>query len=146
MEFHIHTNVSNLATGAMLAQNPTKKCDQPITYASKLLNNVEKNYTTIERETLAMVYVLHKFKHYLLKNKFVFYMALLYLVKKPQLSRQITRWLLLFLEYNFSLVYKPRCFHLVVDVVLWLLDVIENLGVFNKTIDASLFILQLEWL
>jgi hypothetical protein len=39
----------------MLAQNPTGKCDQPIAYASIILNNVEKNYTTIERKALAMV-------------------------------------------------------------------------------------------
>jgi hypothetical protein len=48
MEFHVHTDTSNLAVGAMLAQNPTEKCDQPIPYASKLLNNEEKNYTTIK--------------------------------------------------------------------------------------------------
>jgi hypothetical protein len=38
---------------------------------------------TFEKEALAMVYVLHKFCHYLLGNKFIFYvdhMALLYLV------------------------------------------------------------------
>jgi hypothetical protein len=73
----------------MLAQNPTRKCDQPIAYAYKLLNNVKKNYTTTERLALTMVYALHKFKHYLLGNKFVLYinhMALLYLVKKLQLS------------------------------------------------------------
>ncbi len=43
----------------MLAQNPTKKCDQPIAYTSKFLNNEEKNYTTTERETFTMVYALH---------------------------------------------------------------------------------------
>ncbi len=89
MEFHIHTDMSNLAIRAMLAQNPTGKCDQPIAYASKLSNNVEKNYTTTKREALTMVYALHQFKHYLLGNKFIFYvnhMALLYLVKMFQLS------------------------------------------------------------
>jgi hypothetical protein len=45
----------------MLAQNPTRKCDQPIAYASRFLNNVKKNYTIAEREALAMVYVLHKY-------------------------------------------------------------------------------------
>jgi len=88
MEFYIHTDASNLVVEAMLVQNPIEKCDQPIAYASKFINNAKKNYTTIEREILAMVYVLHKFRHYLLGNKFVFYvnhMALLYLVKKPQL-------------------------------------------------------------
>jgi sugar phosphate permease len=47
----------------------------------------------IEKEALAMVYALHKFFHYVLGNKFIFYvdhMALLYLVRKPQVLRKIT--------------------------------------------------------
>ncbi len=72
MEFHVHTNVLNLAVVAMLVQNPTGKCDYLIAYASILLNNVEKNYTTTGREALAMVYALHKFKHCLLGSKFFF--------------------------------------------------------------------------
>ncbi len=119
MEFHIHRNASNLAIGAMLAQNLIGKCDQPIAYAFRFLNNAKKNYTTTKREALAMVYALHKVRHYLLGNKFVFYvkhMALLYFVKKPQLEGQIMRCLLLFLEYDFSMVYKLECFHLVVDI------------------------------
>ncbi len=38
--------------------------------ASKLLNKAKKNNNIIEREVLAMVFALHKFKHYLLVNKF----------------------------------------------------------------------------
>jgi hypothetical protein len=59
MEFHVHTYASNLVVGAMLVQNPTEKCDQPIAYASKFLNNAKKNYTTTKREAFSMVYVLH---------------------------------------------------------------------------------------
>jgi hypothetical protein len=80
MEFHVHTDAS------LLAQNLTNKYDQPIIYAFKLLNKAKQNYTTIERKALTMVYVLHKFRHFLLGNKFVFYvehMALVYLVNKP---------------------------------------------------------------
>ncbi len=76
------------------------------------LKQCRKNYITTKRETLAMDYVLHKFRHYLLENKFVFYvnhMALLYLIKKRQLSSQIVRWLL-FSRYDFSVVYKPMHF------------------------------------
>jgi hypothetical protein len=82
----VHTNASLLVVGVMLAQNPTGKYDQPIVYASKLFNKVEQNYTSIEKEVLTMVYVLHKFKHFLLGNKFVFYvdhMVIMYLVTKP---------------------------------------------------------------
>ncbi len=56
-----------------------------------------------------MVYVLHKFKHYLLGKQFVFYvdhMALVYLVNKPQVFGVIAKRLLLFLEYDFKIVYK----------------------------------------
>jgi hypothetical protein len=84
-------------------------------YASRLLNSVERNYTTTKREALAMVYALHKFKHYLVNNQFVFYVdhvALVYLVNKPQVFGEITRWLLLFLEYDFKIIYKPSRSHL----------------------------------
>jgi hypothetical protein len=86
---------------------------------------------TTEREALAMVYVLHKFHHYLLGNKFIFYvdhMALLYLVQKPQISKKITRWLLLFLEYDFSIIYKPRKSHSVVDALSQMPNFIKESG------------------
>jgi predicted ferric reductase len=73
VEFHVHKYVSLLAIGAMLAHNLTGKHDQLVVYACRLLNNVEKNYSTIECETLTMTFTLHKFKHYLFGNKFVFY-------------------------------------------------------------------------
>ncbi len=66
-----------------------------------------------------MVYVMHKFIHFLLGNKFVFYvdhMALVYLVNKPQVFRRIARWLL-FLEYEFTVVYKPGRTHVVADAL-----------------------------
>jgi hypothetical protein len=93
--------------GALLAQNIIGKNDQLVVYASRLLNNVEHNYNTIEREALIMV--LHKFKLYLLGNKFLFYvdhMALIYLVNKSQVSRRIVKWLLLIMEYDFMVVHK----------------------------------------
>jgi hypothetical protein len=83
LEFHVHIDASNLIIGAMLAQNLIKKCDQSIAYASQLLNNIERNYTMTEKETRIMVYAFRKFCHYLLGNKFIFYVdhsVLLHLV------------------------------------------------------------------
>ncbi len=65
MEFHVHTYASLLAMGAMLSQHVIGKSDQPKVYASRLLNRIEQNYNTREREVLVMVFALHKFKHYL---------------------------------------------------------------------------------
>jgi hypothetical protein len=91
-----------------------------VMYASRLLNSVQRNYTTIEKETLVMVYALHKFRHYLLGNWFVFYVdhiALVYLVNKPQVSSRIAKWLLLLLEYDFKIVYKLGKSHLMANAL-----------------------------
>ncbi len=89
-------------------------------YAFKLLNKVEQNYNTTKRKALAMVFALHKFRHYLLGNKFVFYvnhMALVYSVNKLQVLGIIARWLLLFLKYDFIVVYKLSITHVVVEAL-----------------------------
>jgi hypothetical protein len=72
-------------------------------------------------------------------------MALVYLVNKPRVSRKIVRWLLLFLEYDFAIIYKPNITHVVEDALLKLLDTMKPIGVLNQTTYASLFI-ELEWL
>jgi hypothetical protein len=77
----------------MLAQNLIRKYDQLIAYALRLFNNTKQNYMTIKREALQMVYAFHKFHHYLLGKKFIFYvdhMVLLYLVQNPQILGRIT--------------------------------------------------------
>jgi hypothetical protein len=73
-------------------------------------------------------------------------MALVYLVNKPHVSRRIIRWLLLFLEYDFIVVYKLSRTHVVANALLKLPNNIEPTGVPNQTIDASLFYTKLEWL
>jgi len=62
---HAHKCIKYNSQG-YVGSKSLKKCDQPIAYTSRLLNNVEKNYTTTKREAFAMVYALHKFRHYLL--------------------------------------------------------------------------------
>jgi hypothetical protein len=93
------------------------------------------------KEALAMVYALHKYCHYLFNNKFIFYvdhMALHYLVKKPQVSSQITRWLLLFLKYDFSVVYKLGKSHSIMEVLSYFSASYEPSGVLGQITDAPL--------
>jgi hypothetical protein len=44
-------------------------------------------------------------------------MVLVYLVNKPWVSRRITRWLPLFLEYDFIVIYKPNKTHVIANVL-----------------------------
>ncbi len=82
-------------------------------------------------------------------NKFVLYVdhvALVYLVNKPQVSRRIIKWLLLFLEYNFTIMYKPGKTHVVIDALSRLLSSTKLACVPNQTTNASFFYTKLEWL
>jgi hypothetical protein len=61
-----------------------------VAYISKFLNIVERKYSTTEREALAMVFVLHKFRNYLFGNKFVFYVDHLVFVVTLTSSLQLS--------------------------------------------------------
>jgi len=101
-------------------------------YAFRLLNLAKWNYNIIEREALAMVYALHKFKHSLLGNQFVFsvdHMDLVYLVNRPQVFGKIVKWLLVFLEYDFQIIYKPSRSHLIAAALSRLPNQVELVGV-----------------
>jgi hypothetical protein len=73
-------------------------------------------------------------------------MALVYLVNKRHVSRRIARWLLLFLEYDFTIVYKPCKTHVVVDASSRLLDITKPIDTFDQTIDVNIFFTEPRWL
>nr|GFA35254.1 reverse transcriptase domain-containing protein [Tanacetum cinerariifolium] len=66
--FELMCDASDYAVGAVLGQR-IEKHFRPIHYASKTMNQAEANYTTIEKEMLAVVYAFEKFRSYLIMNK-----------------------------------------------------------------------------
>lgn len=98
-ELHVHVDVSCIVIRAILTQDGGEGLDHPIAFASHILSKAKKNYSTTEREGLAMVYVLQKYQHYFLGGHlkmYTYHFVLKYLVNKPMLGRHICRWLLLF--------------------------------------------------
>lgn len=99
------------ALGVVLAQPGAGEIDHPTAFASRKLSKEDKNYTTTEREGLDMVYALQKYRHYFWGSHFKMFIdhfAFKYLVNKPILGGKISRWLLLFQEYDFEVVVKPE--------------------------------------
>nr|GEX51064.1 reverse transcriptase domain-containing protein [Tanacetum cinerariifolium] len=72
MPFELMCNASNFAIGAVLRQRQDKHF-RPIHYASKTMTEEEFNYTTTEKEMLAVVYAFDKFWFYLIMNKSIVY-------------------------------------------------------------------------
>ena len=68
--FEIMCDASNYAFGVVLAQR-VDGLSHVIYYASKTLDNAQSNYTTTEKELLAIVFSLDKFRSYLLGSKMV---------------------------------------------------------------------------
>nr|GFA59161.1 reverse transcriptase domain-containing protein [Tanacetum cinerariifolium] len=66
--FELMCDASDYAIGAVLGQR-IEKHFWPIHYASKTMNQAEANYTTTEKEMLAVVYAFKKFRSYLIMNK-----------------------------------------------------------------------------
>ncbi|RVW37865.1 Transposon Tf2-2 polyprotein [Vitis vinifera] len=65
LPFEVMCNASDLAMGVVLGQRGDGK-PYVIYYASKTLNEAQRNYTTTEKELLAVVFALDKFRTYLI--------------------------------------------------------------------------------
>ena len=68
-----------------------------IYYASRTLDVAQANYTTTEKELLAIVFALEKFRSYLLGTRVIVYTdhaALKYLLKKVESKSRLIRWML----------------------------------------------------
>nr|GEX65546.1 reverse transcriptase domain-containing protein [Tanacetum cinerariifolium] len=84
LPFKIMSDASDFAIGVVLGQRQEKHF-RPIHYASNTMTEAESNYTTMEKEMLAVVYAFEKFRSYLILNKSIVYTdhsALKYLFAK----------------------------------------------------------------
>ena len=75
-------------------------------YASKILSEAQRNYTTTENELLAVVYALDKFIVYLVGSFIVIFTdhsALKYLLTKQDAKARLIRWVLLPQEFNLQI-------------------------------------------
>ncbi|RVW82329.1 Retrovirus-related Pol polyprotein from transposon 17.6 [Vitis vinifera] len=89
-----------------------------IYYASKTLNEARMNYTTIEKELLAVVFALDKFRAYLVGSFIVVFtdhLALKYLLTKKDAKARLIRWILLLQEFNLQIKDKKGMENVVAD-------------------------------
>nr|GEX84176.1 reverse transcriptase domain-containing protein [Tanacetum cinerariifolium] len=96
MPFELMCDASDFAIGAVLGKRQYKHF-RPIHYASKTMTEAESNYTTTEKEMLAVVYAFEKFRSYLIMNKSIMYtdhFALKYLFAKNDLKARLLQWVI----------------------------------------------------
>lgn len=103
-KFTLTTDASNFALGAILSQE-----NHPICYASRTLNDHEINYSTIEKELLAIIWATKYFRPYLFGRKFIIEtdhkpLTWLFSIKEP--NSKLVRWRLKLSEFDYEIKYK----------------------------------------
>ncbi|RVW16846.1 Transposon Tf2-12 polyprotein [Vitis vinifera] len=117
LPFEVMCDSSDLAMGAVLGQREDGK-PYVIYYASRTLNEAQKNYTTTEKELLAVVFALDKFRAYLVGSSIVVFTdhsALKYLLTKQDAKARLIRWILLLQEFNLQIRDKKGVENVVAD-------------------------------
>ena len=106
--FVLTTDSSDFAIGSILSQGKIGE-DKPVAYASRTLNEAECNYSTSEKELLAIVWSCKHFRQYLLGKRFTVvtdHKPLQWICNIKDPGSRLTRWRLLLAEYEFEIVYK----------------------------------------
>eukprot|EP00043_Microstomoeca_roanoka_P019474 m.219569 g.219569 ORF g.219569 m.219569 type:complete len:1192 (-) comp17002_c0_seq5:791-4366(-) len=114
--FVLHTDASELCGGAVLSQE-----GHPIAFLSQRLQGAQLNYDVREKELLALVTALQKWRHYLLDAEviaFTDHQSLRYLQSKADLGRRLARWLDVISEFKgLTIKYKPGKDNIVADAL-----------------------------
>ena len=110
--FEIYTDASKYQLGAVVLQ-----AGKPIAYYSRKLNKSQLNYTTTERELLAIVETLKEFQSILLGQQIVVYTDHKNLTYKVFNTQRVMRWRLLIEEYGPELHYVKGSHNVVVDAL-----------------------------
>ncbi|CAN6686569.1 unnamed protein product [Malus baccata var. baccata] len=90
-------------------KNQRDKLPHVIYYANRTLNDAQLNYATTEKELLAVVFALEKFRSYLIDAKVFVYSdhsALKYLLSKKEAKPRLIRWVLLLQEFDLEILDK----------------------------------------
>ncbi|GKD01506.1 putative nucleotidyltransferase, ribonuclease H [Tanacetum coccineum] len=116
--FEIMCDASDYAAGAVLGQRVDKK-PVVIFYASKTFLEAQMNYTTTEKELLAVVFALDKFRSYIWGHfkviVFSDHSALKNLLTKKETKPGLLRWILLLQEFNLEIRDKKGSKNVVAD-------------------------------
>ena len=101
--FVLRTDASDTGLGAILIQDQGFG-DQTIACASRKLNAAKKNYSTVEKELLAVVWGVQKFSAYLYGREFVLqsdHLPLQHLDQMKNANGRLMRWAMQLQPYAF---------------------------------------------
>ena len=110
--FEIHTDASKYQLGAVISQE-----GKPIAFYSRKLNSAQLNYTTTERELLAIVETLKEFRNILLGQEIKVWTDHQNLTYKTFNTERVMRWRMIAEQYGATLHYIKGEKNIVADAL-----------------------------
>ena len=116
-EFEIMCDASDFAMGAILGHK-AEKVFKAIYYDIKTFNEAHENYSTIEKEMMAIVFACEKFRPYILGSHVIIHTdhaAIKYLMEKKEAKPRLIRWVLLLQGFDLEIKDKKGCDNVIAD-------------------------------
>ena len=113
LPFTVYTDASDIGLGAVLTQQRGEH-EHVIAYASRTLTAAERNYSTTEKECLAIVWSVNHWRPYLLGKAFDIvtdHQSLTWLQGLKEPKGRLARWILALQEYVFEINHRPGKHH-----------------------------------
>ena len=116
----LDTDASDGQLGCCLIQNQPDGKSLPLGYWSRTLNAAERNYSTTEKECLAIVWAVTHLRPYLEGTEFTVrtdHHALRWVMNLSDAQGRLARWRLRLAEFTFKVEYHPGIAHHAADAM-----------------------------
>lgn len=120
--FKLEVDASAVGAGAVLLQEHSDGIDHPVSFYSKKFNRHQVNYSTIEKEALALLLALQHFEVYVGSSSlpvvvYTDHNPLVFLNRMRNSSHRLMRWSLLVQGFNLEIRYKKGSENVVADAL-----------------------------